>query len=154
MSYEEALRNARAENVDGQAVLSALSKAHEEGDARATYALASWNLNGADFVPVNVQKGIELLRSIEDQPVAEALYDLAVAYDLGKGVRRNPRKAFELYMKSALLGHLEANRQVGQFFIAGEFVQFNRNIGRMWNRRGQLTEAEISPPQRLLLDPV
>jgi uncharacterized protein len=37
-----------------------------------------------------------------------AMFNLALDYDLGRGVRHNPRKAFVLYKRSAELGDKEA----------------------------------------------
>lgn len=47
---------------------------------------------------------------------AEAQYHLALMYDLGKGVSRNPREAERFYKMAALRGHAQAQYYLGRLY--------------------------------------
>jgi len=79
------------------------------------------------------------------------MFDLAVAYDLGKVVEQDDAKAFSYYMRAALLGDKEACRQISQFYVEGKVVPFDEELGEAWLKRSQQDETEISPPYRVRL---
>ena len=150
VSYEEALRLTESHPADPRA-FALLLAAEGRGDPRAKYALATWYLHGTDLVSRDIPKGIQLLKSIKNSNIAEALFDLAVAYDLGKGCKKNSRLAFELYFESALLGDPDACFQISEYFRAGEHVPHNKRIASLWLNRSRKPAAEISPSFRLSL---
>ncbi len=128
-----------------------LQEAAEEGDVRAVYARASCYVDGKYGSIQDSRKAFYLFKIIEDFNVAEAVFAIAYSYDLGDGCRRNRKVAFSYYVKSGLLGHLEACRQVSEFYREGIHVPFNARIGRAWGLRARCKEEEISPPYRLWL---
>lgn len=56
---------------------------------------------------------------------SEAQYHLALMYDAGKGVERNPREAEKLYKMAALQGHAAA-----QYYLAKLYSTQNSGIRR------------------------
>ncbi|MCI4590404.1 sel1 repeat family protein [Sphingobium sp. BYY-5] len=150
--YEKALALSRSEEPKLREAYELLTKACAEGDMRADYALASWHLYGNDVVERDERKGVSILKSLEKSNIAEALFDLAVSYDYGKSVRRNRKRAFSLYMKSALLGDKSACDQVSQFYAEGKFVPYDKGLAQAWEARAQQSEESISPPYRLWID--
>jgi hypothetical protein len=89
--YDEALKQAQRGDVPFNAIASLLIEAHEAGDARATYAMATCTYT--DVLYQGHAKGLALLREAAGSKIADALYDLAL-YDLaacyasGYAVRR------------------------------------------------------------------
>ncbi|GGE98106.1 hypothetical protein GCM10011404_34060 [Sphingomonas prati] len=125
-----------------------LKRAAEHGDDRAKYALATWYLHGNDAVEKNERLGVSMLKKLANSNVAEAVFDLAIAYDYGRQVRRNEKKAFSFYMRAALLGDRESCSQLAQFFKEGKIVDANPVVASAWERRAQEEERDISPPYR------
>jgi hypothetical protein len=133
-------------------VHSLLRSAHSKGDKRAKYAIATWLLHGVEgIVHQDVRTGIQMLRELQYDNIPEALFDLAVSYDLGKGVKKNEKKAFSLYMRSALLGSSDASFQISEFYREGRLVSRDVPLARAWKVRSERNEQEISPPYRLWL---
>ena len=149
--YEKALEIADGNGGHLNLALELLNNASEAGDERARYALASWYLNGTKVVNKDEEKGRKLLKSLQQSLIAEANYDLGVMYDLGSGCRRNSKKAFEFYMKAALLGDCQACSQIAEFFRTGEVVQRSQVLAESWQKRSNQAEDTISPPYRLWL---
>lgn len=132
--------------------LALLHQAIAAGDARARYALASWHLAGNAVVERDEVKGVDLLKTLRTSHIAEALFDLALAYDGGKGgVRRNEKAAFALYYQAALLGDTESCAQMAQFYAGGWVVPRNRALAKAWKERAAQDETSISPPHRVWL---
>lgn len=150
--YEIALTLSRSDPPDLHAAKSSLSKAHEKGDVRATYALATWYLHGNEVIEKNEKVGVSMLLDIEKSSIAEAIFDLAFAYDCGEFVDHDDLKAFSLYMRAALLGNREACSQVSQYYAEGVTVQHDPALADAWKARSEQEEQVISPPYRLWLD--
>lgn len=152
--YEAALAICDGEHPDEGRARNLLQRAADGGDARATYALANWLLHdgaGAENEPVKA--AVVLLRSVEEANIAEALFDLAVCYDYGRGVRKNEKRAFSLYMRSALLGHPESCEQIAEFYRHGKIVPHDRKLYKAWLARAGEEPQSISPPYRVWLRP-
>lgn len=49
----------------------------------------------------------------------QALFALANAYELGRGIGRDPKKALDFYRRAAMAGHAEAENAVGTFHLYG-----------------------------------
>jgi TPR repeat protein len=91
--YDRAMSEARNKAGDPAKTHRLLTRAHERGDARATYALASWYLHGKEgIVSRHPAKAVALLRAAAEDDLAEAAFDLAVSYEKGIGVRKAIRK--------------------------------------------------------------
>ena len=61
-----------------------------------------------------------------------ACYYLAIMYDEGKGVQKDQKKAFDLYMKAANLGHSTSQYNVGVSYLKGEGVQPDKREAKEW----------------------
>ena len=129
--YDAALKLASASDADYERLAPLLGAAHESGDARATYALATWYLHGRVFKK-SLRKAIALLRAAAAKNMADALYDLAVCYENGEGVPRNDRKAVQLYLRAALQGDRQSVYEVGRCYYYGIGVGMDRSIARVW----------------------
>lgn len=136
-TYRTAFELAIAEGATDK-VASLLQKCHKSGDARATYALATWYIHGVVF-PVNAKKAVRFLRSASRSGVREAMYDLGYSYEIGFGVPKEPKKALELYVRAAQKGDQQAAREVVRCVYYG--VGITKNIELAFLIR-QLTEAK------------
>jgi uncharacterized protein len=101
--YDTALKKARRKNAPLKEIAELLSAAHEAGDARATYALATWYLHGK-FFQKNLRSALKLLRQAASEGVADAMCDLAMCYLEGRGVRANPSDVHPNFGPVAKLG--------------------------------------------------
>jgi len=113
--YDDALKKARRKAAPLAEVAALLEAAHGAGDARATYALATWYLHGK-FFEQNARRAVTLLKEAARNDIVDAIYDLAVAYEEGRGVQTNPRKAVELYLRAALQGEKQSTYEVGRCY--------------------------------------
>ena len=129
--YDKALEEASQPTADLKTVEALLIAAHEAGDARATYALATWHLHGKVFSK-NTGRGLELLKIAAKHGVADALFDLAVCYETGEFVRKSTRKAAELYLRAALLGEKQSIYEIGRCYFYGIGVALDKIIARVW----------------------
>lgn len=129
--YEKALMYARKDPPQHDRALDLLSRASARGDARATYALATWYLHG-HVVAKNIRTGTTLLRRAAQGEVPEAVFDLAVSYETGVGVARSERQAAKLYLKAALLGDREAMHSVGRCLYHGIGFVRDRVQAAVW----------------------
>lgn len=146
--YASALEESQSENCDESKVLEFIMAASAEGDDRATYSLSTCYYFGVWGVEIDAKRAHNLALTLEQSNIAEAIFNLAVDFDLGKNTKRNPKRAFSLYLKAALLGDKEACKQVSQFFESGELVQKDKIIALEWKKRSECDEKEISPPYR------
>lgn len=142
--YDTALKKARRKDAPLEEVSKLLSAAHEAGDARATYALATWYLFGK-FFGKNLRAGIKLLRQAASAGVPDAMCDLAMCYLEGRGVPENPSKAAELFLKAALAGENQSIYEVGRCYYHGIGVTRDRRIAWVWlDRAKELGVTETS----------
>lgn len=152
--YVEALTMCDSGNVDLAQIYILLTAAAESGDIRAKYAVATWLLHGKEgVIEPDVEGGVAILKELESCFIPEALFDLAVSIDFGKGVRRDERRAFSLYMRAALLGHAQSCEQISEFYREGKIVKHNRKLQEAWALRAEQEERDISPPYRVWLRP-
>ena|ERR1700749_2793 len=124
--YERALKLAQAKSLPSKTVYDLLVAADKEGDVRATYALATWYIFGSPFTKIDHRNANKMLRKASDGGVADAAYDLAVSYEKGIGIRKSEARAFELYVRAALLGDAQSHHEVGRMYYWGIGVARNR----------------------------
>lgn len=150
--YVAALGLSGEPNPDRREALEKLREAAAAGDPRAEYAIATWYLHGMEgVVERDVPRAFEMLKKLEDSFIAEALFDLAIFYDLGEIVEPDEEKAFSLYMRAALLGNRESCRQMAEFFREGRIVKHDEKLQQAWLKRAKQKESDISPPYRARL---
>ena len=63
---------------------------------------------------------------------AQGMSDLGVAFVKGRGVIRNPQKAFELFMRAAVAGNAFAMQNVGSIYADGVVVKRDRSKALEW----------------------
>jgi uncharacterized protein len=147
-SYDKALRLAqrrRAKDLpQTRKVYELLLDADGHGDARATYALATWYLHGSEFTKVDVRRATALLRKAAAADIADANYDLAVSYEKGVGLPKSLSKAFECYTKAALLGDAPSHYEVGRMLYFGIGTPRNRRLADAWLKKAETLGVEIS----------
>ena len=139
--YDEAMKLARKPDPDLNAVLVLLQEASDKNYPDAHYALATWYLFGK-VVKRDYETAVAYLHKCSDV-VAKASYDLAVCYEKGKGASKDKVKAFEYYMRSALLGDGQAHYEVGRCFYYGIGAGKNKCLGKLWmDKAGELGYKE------------
>ncbi|WP_156909311.1 tetratricopeptide repeat protein [Ottowia thiooxydans] len=134
-THDQALKEAASSNPNKELVQSLIEKAHQDGDRRASYALATWYLHGHGEYPANIKLATKLLKSATEADVADAHFDLAVSYELGYGIRKNYRAAYRHYLAAALNGDKESHAAVGRCLYLGIGVDRDRKIAEIWFRR-------------------
>ncbi|WP_156909309.1 tetratricopeptide repeat protein [Ottowia thiooxydans] len=133
--YDLALEAATRSHPDMKLAQSLLEKAHQGGDPRASYALATWYLHGDKAYPVDLKQAIKLLKTAAGADIDDAHFDLAYCYEVGLGIRKNLRTAYRHYLAAALNGDEEAHAEVGRCLYYGIGVNRDRKIADIWLRR-------------------
>lgn len=59
----------------------------------------------------------------------DGLWTLALAYEHGRGVKKNAKKAVELYQKGADVGHAPSQHSLGCYYMRGEVVPQDEQKG-------------------------
>ena len=92
-----------------------LEKRMEVGDAHAMFNLGGYYDDGDYGLPQNRDKALELYRRAGELGIAGAYYNTGIAYDTGRGVERDERKAEHYYELAAIRGHVAASYNLGVF---------------------------------------
>lgn len=135
--YSKALEVMKGPRPDEARALELLRRAHKKNDASATYAIATWYLFGRGGLRRNIRSAVKLLRQAARQKVPEAMYDLAVCYETGRGVNKNPKTALRYYLDAAIRGDGNAVFEVGRCFYYGIGVARNRDLADVWLVRAE-----------------
>lgn len=130
--YDQALKLAQDGSGRTRQVYDLLLEADRSGDARATYALATWYLHGSKFTRKNIPRGNEMLQRAAAKNIPEAAYDLAVSLEKGLGVEKSEKSAFELYTRAALLGDRQSLYEVGRMYYHGIGTCKDRKLAEIW----------------------
>jgi|SRR6185312_12499561 len=136
-SYDAATKEMLKKRPDAKRGLRLLRRAHAAGDARAAYALATWHLFGVHDIEKDYRRAAELLMEAAKQNIPEALYDLAVSYEKGAGIRKSERKAYHLYVRAALWGDKQAIYEVGRCLFYGIGAKRDRRLADVWLARAE-----------------
>jgi TPR repeat protein len=75
------------------------------------------------------------MKALADQGLAAAQYNLALMYDLGRGVPENDAEAVKWYAKAADQGHSGAQSNLGFMYDNGEGVPENDAEAVKWYRK-------------------
>lgn len=123
--YYKALHLAEQEDYDYHEVLHLLNESIKSGNKKASYALATWYLNGF-HIRKNYKKAFQLLQiavegGAEDGFILykDALTDIAVCYELGNGVKKDKHKAYYYYFLAALNGDIQAKQELSRCLYYG-----------------------------------
>lgn len=71
--------------------------------------------------PENIKQALEIYSELAKKENPKALYMLARMYEIGDGVPRDDKKAFELFSKASALGLGDATLRISQNFISSEY---------------------------------
>lgn len=130
--YDRALKIAQAKEPPPRIVYDLLLAADKEGDGRATYALATWHLFGSPYTKIDYRVANKMLKQAADKGVAAAAYDLAISYEKGLGIGKSLPRAFEFYVRAALLGDAQSHHEVGRMYFFGLGAPRNRRLSEVW----------------------
>ena len=101
---------------DPQRAVLFYRKAAALGDTAAMYKLGMILLGGLLSQPRNIRDAIAYLQraaSQADEDNPHALHELAMLYERGQAIPRNPMTALDLYMQAAQLGYAPAQFKLG-----------------------------------------
>jgi len=142
--YDKAMKMANAAKPNLKRMTQLLESAHEEGDARATYALATWYLHGYAGFKKQPTKAVKLLKLAAQSDIAAAHFDLAVSYEKGCGIKVSEKKAYLHYLAAAVNGDNQAIVEVGRCLFHGIGVQRDRKIAEIWFRRAEFLGVQVT----------
>ena len=97
--------------------------------------------NRADF-----QIAIEIWSPLASEGDAEAAEMLGLMYALGRGVKPDPRKAFQWYRQAALGGSKQSMHELGIRYLTGIGVEKNADQALKWLRDAGSSETENFNP--------
>ncbi|MCP4127259.1 MAG: transglycosylase SLT domain-containing protein [Gammaproteobacteria bacterium] len=78
------------------------------------------------------------LLAVETSKDPKYLRQLGTNYELGKGVRRNYRRAYRLYCMAAVKGDAEANYHLGWMYFNGRGIPRNTQKAAYWFKQGAI----------------
>lgn len=123
--YYKALHLAEQESYDYREVLQLLNESILLGNKKASYALATWYLNGF-HVRKNYKRAFSLLKDAVEGGnengftlYKDALLDIAICYELGNGVDKDLHKAFQYYILAAFSGETQALEEISRCLYYG-----------------------------------
>jgi len=134
--YEIALEEMNSSSPDASRAMSLLQEAEEQGDLRATYALATWYLHGTN-VEKNLARAVDMLEECAAGALPTAMYDLAVCYEEGEGVNKDTDRAFELYLAAAIRGDDDAVGEVARCYLYGIGIAKDKRLAIVWYKRAE-----------------
>lgn len=134
--YDDALEEMSAKRPNSARALLLLEKAHKVGDARATYALGTWYLHGR-HVTKDLRKASKLIKAAAQAKIADALFDLAVSYEKGVGLKKSEKAAAQCYLEAALCGDRQAVFEVGRCLYYGIGFSKDRLQAKVWFKRSK-----------------
>jgi len=140
--YERALKLAQNQLKPSKEVYDLLRAADNDGDGRATYALATWHLFGSPFTKIDYRAANKMLKRAASKGVADAAHDLAISYEKGLGIGKSLSRAFEYYMRAALFGDAQSHYEVGRMYFYGLGVQRNRRLADAWLAKAEALGIE------------
>jgi TPR repeat protein len=115
----------------GQA-LQWYTKAAYNGETDALFRAAYCYEHGIGTVP-NIKGAEDWYTAAANKGHLEAQFHLAELYTRGgAGVAKNPKAAFDLYLKAAYASHTPSTRRVGECLMKGEGCQATAEGASMW----------------------
>ena len=119
-----------------------ISRSAEQGYAPAQCQWGFMLYQGQRFA-----EAAQFYRKSADQGYGEGLYNLAVCYERGHGVRQDQELAANYYLKAAQKGVSQAMYNLAQFYLRGVGVKKDRQEAEKW----LVLASESYPPARVLL---
>lgn len=130
------LASARREALRGRhgAAWEDLHGDYALGSTEAAYAITTWYLHG-EHVETDLVLGIRFLDEAAGAGWADALSDLAVCYELGRGKAMDLQKARDLYECAALSGDHTASFEVARLMETLDPNEAGRREAFVWYLR-------------------
>lgn len=141
--YELALEIMRRKRPDLVQASTLLEQAHEQGDPRATYALATWSLSGNAVHPKDLRRAVRLLKLAAKADIAAAHFDLAVSFETGQGIKKDEKAAYRHFLAAALNGDTASLAEVGRCHYHGIGVARDRKVAEVWLRRADALDVDV-----------
>ncbi len=136
--YQAALAEMTKDQPNVKRAALLLRSSVKKGNASAAYALATWYLFGQrPYIQEDFNRAAQLLKMAAVANLPEALHDLAVSYELGRGLKKNSRQAFRHYLKAAIRGDGDSIFEVGRCLYWGIGVPADRGLAAIWYERAK-----------------
>jgi len=87
-------------------------------------------------------KAIKEFRELAETGHAQSQFSLALIYHLGRGTKKDLKKAYNLYKASALQDHPPAVNNLGMMYLNGEFVEKNQAVAFVMFERASAEHAQ------------
>lgn len=131
LAYENGFLNCP---VDPRRSIAWYSKAAEQGDVEAEFALSGWYLTGAEGVlPQNDKEAYLWARKAADRGSAKAEYAVGYYTETGTGVPQNLEEAKRWYMRAAAQNYRKAMQRLTELKYGGARPQQRRQHTRDGN---------------------
>ncbi|CAO0794285.1 unnamed protein product [Mucor circinelloides] len=128
LAYENGFLNCP---VDPRRSIAWYSKAAEQGDVEAEFALSGWYLTGAEGVlPQSDNEAYLWARKAADRGNAKAEYAVGYYTETGTGVRQNLEEAKRWYMRAAAQNYRRAMQRLTELKYGGARPQQRRKHTR------------------------
>ncbi len=72
------------------------------------------------------------------------MYDLAVCYEKGVGVKKNTKKAMEHYLKAALYGDKQSFYEVGRGYYYGIGFKTDKTLAKIWLDKAKELKSSVN----------
>ena len=106
----------------------------DDNNAETSFIMAKIYARGLS-VNVNVDQSISYLTHAAELSHPEAMFNLAVAFELGKGLVKSSTDAFDWYVRSAEAGFLPAQRKVALMFEKGKGTVIDGKQSYEWYKK-------------------
>lgn len=113
------------------------------GSAEAQFFLGKQYSNPSSPL-MDMKKAIKWYEKAAQQQHSDAIYELAVIYQLGNGVEKDPVKAVQLFKIAAELNHSGAQFGLGTLYDNGEGVTEDTMTAIFWYRQSKRQSAKES----------
>ncbi|MCP4324394.1 MAG: sel1 repeat family protein [Alteromonadales bacterium] len=113
----------------------------ESGSAEAQYFLGKQYSNPNSPL-IDMKQAIKWYQKAAQQQHSDAIYELAVLYQLGTGVEKDYVKAAEMLKTAANLNHSQAQFSLGTLYDNGEGVPADTMTAIYWYRQSKRQSAE------------
>lgn len=117
---------------DASTAVQYWEKASAAGHLKAMSDLAEVYLDGADGVPVNKARAIELYKKAADEGFGEAQGALGICYATGNGVPKNDYEAFRWFSMAAEQGEEFTQKNLAICYRNGDGTPVNKALAAQW----------------------
>jgi uncharacterized protein len=108
--------------------LKYLKKCVNLGHIKSIYRLGKYYMSVHTWIEIKFDEGIVLLKKALDKGYHKAGYYLGCAYEFGRGVRKNHKKAIEFYQNAIDANVSKAYYSLGSMYMKGNGVAKNYKI--------------------------